>query len=273
MLRAVSRNVAYAAGFLLTVIPGIVVAQTGRLAGTVMRDSSGTALASAEVTLPDLKRSTTSNYRGEFSLSGLPAGRHAVVIRRLGFAPLIDTVAIQAGSTVDREFVLLETAVQLDSVRVAAPERKYISPHLQEFDERRKLGFGHFITEEELRKEDNRSFVNVIASRVPGIRVFRPDPRNPSSEYLGSTRKCGDGPAILSCKGGGSYCPVTMYIDGVVVFNGATEKERAFIPDLGKYATNQYAGVEFYAGAATIPPKYNMTGSGCGVLLLWTRER
>src|SRR5215211_1534479 len=234
MTRVASGSVVRAAGFLM-VLPGIVFAQTGRIVGTVMRDSIGHALAAAEVTLPDLKRSTTSNYRGEFSLGGLPAGRQAVVVRRLGFAPLADTVAIQDGVTVDREFVLLETAVQLDSVRVAAPERKYISPHLQEFEERRKLGFGHFITEEQLRKEDNRSFVNVIASRVPGIRVFRPDPRNPSAEYIGSTRKCGDGPVILSCKGGGSYCPVTMYIDGVVVFNGANEKERSFIPDLGKY--------------------------------------
>jgi hypothetical protein len=32
-------------------------------------------------------------------------------------------------------------------------------------------------------------------------------------------------------------------------------------------------GVEYYAGGATMPPQYNGTDSGCGVLLLWTRER
>ena len=33
------------------------------------------------------------------------------------------------------------------------------------------------------------------------------------------------------------------------------------------------AAVEFYAGGATIPVQHNKTGSNCGVLLLWTRER
>jgi len=36
---------------------------------------------------------------------------------------------------------------------------------------------------------------------------------------------------------------------------------------------DQFAGVEFYPGGATIPSQYNKTGSSCGVLLLWTRER
>jgi hypothetical protein len=33
------------------------------------------------------------------------------------------------------------------------------------------------------------------------------------------------------------------------------------------------AGVEFYPETGTGPPEYNATGSGCGTLLLWTRER
>jgi len=36
---------------------------------------------------------------------------------------------------------------------------------------------------------------------------------------------------------------------------------------------NDYAGVELYAGRATLPVQYNVPDSGGGVLLLWTRER
>ena len=34
----------------------------------------------------------------------------------------------------------------------------------------------------------------------------------------------------------------------------------------------EYSGIEFYSGGATIPAQYNATGSGCGVMLLWTRR-
>ena len=44
-------------------------------------------------------------------------------------------------------------------------------------------------------------------------------------------------------------------------------------PNLRSMDVSTYAGVEFYQGGSTLPPQYNITDSGCGVLLLWTRER
>jgi len=43
--------------------------------------------------------------------------------------------------------------------------------------------------------------------------------------------------------------------------------------DLEKMRVNEYAGIEYYPGGSTIPTQYNRTGSSCGVLLFWTRER
>ena len=43
--------------------------------------------------------------------------------------------------------------------------------------------------------------------------------------------------------------------------------------DLEKLAVSDYAAVEFYSGPATIPAEYNKTGSSCGVLLFWMRDR
>jgi hypothetical protein len=42
--------------------------------------------------------------------------------------------------------------------------------------------------------------------------------------------------------------------------------------DLHEYSASEFTGVEFH-NSATTPPAYNGTGQGCGVLLLWTRER
>jgi hypothetical protein len=36
---------------------------------------------------------------------------------------------------------------------------------------------------------------------------------------------------------------------------------------------DDYAAVEFYAGAETYPMWISPTNNDCGVLLLWTRER
>ena len=47
----------------------------------------------------------------------------------------------------------------------------------------------------------------------------------------------------------------------------------AAAPLIGGFADCELAGVEFYSDGATAPPGYNGTDGGCGVLLLWTREK
>lgn len=245
-------------------------AQTAVLSGIVVRDSAGHEIPGAQLSLPGLNRSTVANSLGEFRFARLPAGRYAIVIRHLGFAAFTDTIDIADGARVEREFMLSEQAVQLDSVRVSAPEKKYISPGLAGFEERRKAGFGHFITTDELRKNDDRLLLDVLVGQIPGIKAF-PVSKHQSMEYVASSRKCGAGPALLNCKGQGSVCPVTLYIDGVLVYTASGGLMDA--PDMRQFDIRHYAGVEFYAGGATTPARYNATSSGCGVLLLWTRER
>jgi hypothetical protein len=63
-----------------------------------------------------------------------------------------------------------------------------------------------------------------------------------------------------------------MYVDGVRIYDSAHDIPDQ-MPDLSRYNTRDYAAVEYYAGGASIPIRYNATSSGCGVLLLWTRER
>jgi hypothetical protein len=248
------------------------MAQTAMLTGTVLRDSAGHQLAAAEVLLPGLNRRVTANWAGEFKMGQLPAGRHAILIRHVGFAPLSDTIEVADGAKVDREFVLLEQPVPLEQVNVRAPERKYISPGLRDFEERRKQGFGYFVDEETMRKNNERKLIDVIAGYVPGIKVFAGVNGSMMGQYVSSGRKCGNGPAFLSCRSGTEKCPVTMYLDGVLMYD-SSHNDAAEMPDLARYNTRDYAAIEYYAGGAATPVKYNATSSGCGVLLLWTRER
>jgi hypothetical protein len=246
------------------------VAQSGIFAGAVVRDTLSHGLSGAVVSIPQLHRADTSDAAGEFKMTGLPSGRYAAVIRRIGFLAMIDTVELVNGASVEREYVMDPSPAYLDSVRVsAAREPEHLSARMSQFEEHRKLGFGHFVTEAELRKNDNRRLNEVLAARIPGLSTFRPYPKTqPAVEYLSSGRGVCSGPAF-SC-GGDAPCPVTLYYNGVLAFASSPGQE---IPDIARYPTNDLAAVEYYSGGATVPPQYNSTSSGCGVLILWARER
>jgi hypothetical protein len=262
-----------------------LVAQTGALVGAVLRDSAGHEIGGAEVSIPQLGRRTLSNYLGAYRMDELPPGRYLVLARFLGFSPARDTVEIVAGKEQQHEFILARQPTQLDSVRVsAAAPRRYLSPLLTGFLERRKQGFGHFMAEEELRATDDQGLANVIQAHMLGLRMVN----NRSSTYLASSRHPGDsGPVLLnarqrqaaglqqSASANQPACWLTIYIDGVRVYDATMTMRDTTLkpPDFARMSVRDYAGIEFYAGGATSPPQYTVSGTDCGTLLLWTRER
>lgn len=233
-------------------------AQTAALGGTVRGDSTSARLAGAQVELPQLGRGARTDAEGRFLLGRLPAGRHAVVVRHVGFAPVTDTVQLSEGETATRDFVLRAQVPTLDSVVVTAPERRYLSPALRAVEERRKQGHGRFITEEDLRRNDDRRLGAVVRQKIPGIRVVQ----RGTKSFLASTR-----PATLRPR---DHCYVDIFVDGVLL---SPEGRSDPAVDIDALHVIQFAAAEFYPGGASIPPQYNRTANGCGVFLLWSRER
>jgi hypothetical protein len=124
-----------------------------------------------------------------------------------------------------------------------------VSPGLQAFEQRRREGFGRFITEAELRKNDSKRMTSML--RVLGTKVAC-STRTPIRCVAVTTRL-------------GSSCELEVFRDGMRLSMEDRDVEKIPVDDVG--------GVEVYYGPATIPPLYNMTGSACGVILLWSRER
>jgi hypothetical protein len=243
-------------------------AQTGIVAGTVFRDSAGHALNNVQVSLTPLGAQTKTNYAGEFRLRGLSAGTYVLLLRHVGFAALTDTIVLKDGEAVDREYILGPVPIALDSVKVAAARPQYRSPLLQEFEERMRANVGgHFIGDSVLRRADGRKIQDLITSSIPGLRLYR---TQSGVEYFSSGRS----PCVRAfCAA--TNCPVALFVDGQQVFNPGLPVTGMSndIPDLNRYSIADYSGIEFYAGGATIPPRYNATGGNCGVLLLWKRDR
>ena len=244
------------------------------LAGSVVNESSGAPIGSADVwlVLDDVRVNTDSS--GRFAIHGLSPGRHLVQVRRIGYAVRRDTITLFAGAEADRQFRLTSQAVMLDTVRTIAEGGRYISPALRGFEERRATGQGHFIAEDELRKNDNRTVPNVLR-RIPGIMIGS----GRTGEYAGSTRGGGGSPAgvmgpLPRADSGDRTSPrgcwVAVYLDGIPIYTGPPQPA----PDLARMQVRDFAAVEFYAGGATMPVQFSqMKASDCGVLLLWTRER
>jgi len=252
------------ASAMVVALAGPARAQSAVVSGTVFRDSANHPVGGAIVSMPALNRSTRTNYLGEFRIDQLPPGRHALSIKFVGFAPFVDSVTAVNGQTLEREFVLSETPVVLDSQRVVE-KRELNEPHLAEFEERRKLGVGHFIDTPELRKiSPGRPLMSYLAVALPGVRTYRPDAQHRPLEWYISG---GHGPKMFV--GGMAICPLAIYMDGAPFY--VPDFTMGPPPDISQLAPEDFSAIEYYATGATAPPRYNLAGGQCGVLLLWHR--
>ena len=253
-------------------------AQTGSVSG-VVRSRTGRVLPAVDVVIPELNATTRTDSLGRYRLREIAAGTHLVIARRIGSLPDSIQLFVKSGDDYEHDFVLDERAVTLDTLKTTAPATKYISPNLKSFEERRVKGFGHFVAEEELRKSDNMS-VGTMIQRMPGIQVVP----YKSSDFARSSRGGGGGGfaiigggaagnrAIPNDRGSPRGCWVAVYLDGIRIYAGAGSGDNA--PDLGRMLVRELAGIEYYAGGASLPAEFSaVKASDCGVLLLWTRER
>jgi iron complex outermembrane receptor protein len=97
-----------------------LVAQQGRLAGTVVDAETGEPIEGATVRIEGTEIGTLTDPDGSFGLSGVPAGPREIVAERVGYRDASRTVRITAGELTRVEVRLSETAVELGGIRVVA---------------------------------------------------------------------------------------------------------------------------------------------------------
>ena len=222
-------------------------AQGARVLRGVVTDSvGGIPVPEVEVSIDRVARTRTS-ASGEFVVADLEPGRHTITLRRIGFAPKVDTIPPRAVDTLKITYRLVSAHTELPSVTITTEQRLRIL-HMSGFDERRSEGFGKFLTEADWSARQNATLKDILQADVPGV-------------YMNGDR-------VASRRGGmqlsGGPCYLTVWIDGI----------KAAEQRLDVYPVTGLAGVEIYRGASEVPLKYGGTNAQCGVLLIWTgRER
>jgi outer membrane receptor protein involved in Fe transport len=89
---------------------------TGSIAGKVT-DDRGAPLASAQVLIDGGTKGAVSGGNGEYVITGVPTGRHQVMVRLIGFRAQTDTVDVSGGQ-VTKNFTLASDPLKLDAVVV-----------------------------------------------------------------------------------------------------------------------------------------------------------
>lgn len=228
------------------------------LYGVVTDSASGEPLSGVGVAANGMPRTVTATD-GSYELADVSwrESGNRIEFRRLGYAAA--AIGLQVENVEDEvrlDISLPQLPVRLAEV-VVEGRRISVPARLVGFYERRKVGIGEFLTEEDWERRPD-SYVGQVLHRQPGIDVAN------GWRVLVSS-------APYSCRSRG--ISARIWVDGVSVHPG-------FIQDI---KIEDVVAIEVYQRIADIPAQYNSSadqkygGGGssssaaCGVVLIWTR--
>lgn len=216
---------------------------------TVADATSNAPVTDAEVSIPDLSRSVRTNWIGEVVIPDVPTGRHRVHVRRIGYVEADVNVAF-AKDTVGVFFRLAPRAQSLDTVRAISKTLPNLM--MGEFESRRRMGIGRFLTDSMLMADSTLPLADIIERHFPGLRS------------VAAGRTVG---RLL----GGTVCALDVYIDGARTSTSMYSLGHASdATDLRFFFGGSVAGVEYYTDVSA-PVQYRHQSMPCGVLLIWLR--
>lgn len=215
---------------------------SARVTGTVLDEHTDEPLSDATLLLFDRETGVPvalveSGPAGAFAFPPVAPGRYALRIRRLGYREMVEEVEVSAGSVLVTA-TLSPDAVSLEPVEVTVEGARSVA--LREFERRRSMGLGSFITREEI-EESSPLEVTELFQGTPGVRIIR-DAQ-------------GDGHLVLRGR-----CRPNVYIDGIAT-DATLSLDLSLRPD-------DVEGIEVYT-TDSAPAQY--ARNACGVVLLWTR--
>lgn len=249
-------GVGWAVALVLFAAPAPAAAQNeGVLAGVVLDDSTGDAIASAQVQLLSANRrvlhTTTANALGKFSIPIRRRGEYRLRTSRVGFRDAVTpTLTLQPMDSLGVEVRMTTGRVLLAPLQVVArPARRHRSAGLDNFRHRMESSVGgRFVTREAVDRRRSTHLVDILASEglvVTGQNVYFPRNR----------------------------CPPMVYIDGVLMTRYAGRRMATTPYDaINLVWTGDVEGVELYQGRSSIPAEFGGPGSECGVVAIWTRR-
>lgn len=226
----------------------------------LVTDTTLAPLRGAYVSVMRTPLSVATGPNGRFRITNIPVGQYIVIVKRAGYHPTSQVLEVSAKDTLRLSYMLgLAPANQLAPIVITEKAIGPLSPRMKEFEARRKQGVGEFMTEDQINQH-NPGFPTEL------LRLFSSISVQPTSggggEYIYypvSARATG---GMTST--GQATCFMTVYVDNVPM-------PAPFNLDLLP-SPREMAGIEVYAGTATMPIQYAGLSQGCGIILVWTKD-
>lgn len=216
----------------------------GRLSGTVVAVSDGRPLAGAQVSILDGPQ-TRANERGEWTLVDAPTGTRMLEVRALGYYPTRLRVDVVAGAPPVRVALPTLKAV-LDTVKIVAS--RLTSPDAGGFDRRRRMGNGHFLTQDDVARW-SPIVTSDLFRLVPGMRV-----------EIGPT-----GEKFIMVRGAFEpWCAPSIFINDHDMSFLTMDEVDTWV------STKEIKGIEIYS-ETTVPAQFQVGLKGCGSIAIWTK--
>ncbi|MDB4917060.1 MAG: hypothetical protein JWM95_4704 [Gemmatimonadetes bacterium] len=219
----------------------------------IVTDTNLVPLRGAFVSILSSKIRVGTGPNGRFRITKVPAGEYLLIVTRVGYTPTSAVVEVPASDTLRLSYTLGPGVVTLAAVGVTA--ERPASSRLRGFYERQKVGLGEFMNTEEIEKR-NSVFATELFRKFGSINVS-PSHTKANAEYFPLSKREGGNPSM-------GACPMMVYLDQIPL---PTPFNLDLLP-----SPKEIAGIEVYAGSATIPPQFNGFNRGCGVILVWTKD-
>jgi hypothetical protein len=189
--------------------------------------------------------------------------------------------------------LLRPSAAELDTVHVV--ESAYVQEMHRQFQLRRKRGLGRFLGPDALMSASALEFPVVAIQHFPGLVMITG--RGGQWQLASRHGSCGvdttyeglsSSAVALSSSPGGSKVggagsgarqpaseaatsPSSCFSDHPCHVKLFLDDQPVAEADIGIVHTSDLYGVEYYANG-NAPPQYQLSGSACGVMLLWTKR-
>lgn len=232
-----------------------LVGQGTTLHGRVMNTTSGIPIANANVSLLYARRVARTDSLGGFVLPSLREGTDLLVVQAVGFSPLRVSVSLSAGPPLEVDVDLEPLPPVLEKVVTEEDADGPRNIAMREFESRRAVALGRFVTRAELLRHRGRALDAVLRASVPGLRLLNEQGQTVAASGRDQSRS--------------SPCYVNVVVDGMLRYGLGTRMPRF---DLRSLEASMIAGLEYYT-PASLPVEFNLRGAApCGTLVIWLQN-
>jgi len=221
----------------------------------MVTDSGFVPMQGAEIGILRTPVKISTGARGRFRITDVQTGTYIITVRRFGYRPMASVIAVNGGDTLRLSYALQPLgAGRLDTVRVT---ERQTSRNLMEFERRRLLGVGKFLTATDLDKRGSVD-VSTVLRGFSTLWVARDD--NTGVTSLQSRRDQGN---MVYAQGAGA-CPVQVVVDNIPM---PRELDVELLP-----RPKEIAGIEVYGGPSGTPSQFGGLDRRCGMVIIWTKD-